>query len=150
MPRATRFTLLLAVILLPALLLGCRNRQTAGFETGPDEPATQAPGRLDRPFGPADPAPAANDAVFVEDDPAMGRDAPVTDEAPPPEVTFSETPPNFAPAGGGITHVIRKGDTLWSLARQYYGDPRRWTDIRDANPGLNPNAMRVGQQIVIP
>lgn len=54
--------------------------------------------------------------------------------------------------GGGRTHVVAKGDTLFSLARKYYNDQRRWRDIYDANRGTisDPNMIRVGQQLVIP
>ncbi len=50
------------------------------------------------------------------------------------------------------THVVRKGDTMISLARQYYGDPDKWTVIRDANREAvpNPDTMAVGVRLVIP
>ncbi len=55
-------------------------------------------------------------------------------------------------AGGGRTHVVSKGDTLYSLARRYYNDQRRWRDIYEANRSSlpDPNMIRVGQTLVIP
>ena len=47
-------------------------------------------------------------------------------------------------------YVVRKGDTLWSIADAYYGDGQRWRDILEANPGLEPTKMRVGQQLILP
>ncbi|NLY42582.1 MAG: LysM peptidoglycan-binding domain-containing protein [Clostridiaceae bacterium] len=44
-------------------------------------------------------------------------------------------------------HTIRPGDTLYQLARSHYTTVGR---ILVANPGINPNNLRIGQQIVIP
>ncbi len=50
------------------------------------------------------------------------------------------------------THTVTKSDTLYALARSYYGDQRRWRDIYDANRAsiADPNKIRVGQRLVIP
>ncbi len=48
------------------------------------------------------------------------------------------------------TYTIRRGDTLWSIAKQTYGDGHRWQDIAAANPGLDPTKLRIGQVIVLP
>jgi len=51
----------------------------------------------------------------------------------------------------GIQYVIRKGDTLRSLAKEFYGDPAKWIAIRDANPKIkNPDALSEGIIIIIP
>ncbi len=56
-----------------------------------------------------------------------------------------------AHAGGGQrTHTIVSGDTFWDLAGAYYGDNNQWMRIRDANPGIDPYALSIGQVIVIP
>lgn len=49
-------------------------------------------------------------------------------------------------------HVVSKRDTLFGIARMYYGDQRRWKDIYAANRNniLDPNMIRVGQRLVIP
>ncbi|MCC7291379.1 MAG: LysM peptidoglycan-binding domain-containing protein [Phycisphaerales bacterium] len=54
--------------------------------------------------------------------------------------------------GGGRTHVVAKGDTLYSLARQYYGNQSKWRDILEANRAQisNPDQIKVGQKLVIP
>ena len=58
------------------------------------------------------------------------------------------TTPSVAPAQN--TYTIQKGDTLWAIATQVYGDGQRWVDIVQANPSLDPATMRVGQEIVLP
>ena len=56
------------------------------------------------------------------------------------------TPP---PATGG-NYTVRQGDTLWSIARNHYGDGQKWKTIVAANPGLTPEKMRIGQTIMLP
>jgi nucleoid-associated protein YgaU len=49
-------------------------------------------------------------------------------------------------------HQVVKNDTLYGLARTYYGDQRRWKDIYEANrPGVSdPNRIHIGQRLLIP
>ncbi|MEK7414303.1 MAG: LysM domain-containing protein, partial [Planctomycetota bacterium] len=57
--------------------------------------------------------------------------------------TEVKTPPQ-------LTHTVVRGETLASIARQKLGDAKRWKDILMANPGLNPAAIRVGQELILP
>lgn len=52
----------------------------------------------------------------------------------------------------GRTHVVRRGDTLWDLARQYLGNPFLWPRIFDANRGVvkDPNLIFPTEQLLIP
>jgi nucleoid-associated protein YgaU len=54
--------------------------------------------------------------------------------------------------GGGRVHVVQKGETLYSLARKYYGNQARWRDIYNANASQlgNPNKLNVGTRLSIP
>jgi nucleoid-associated protein YgaU len=58
---------------------------------------------------------------------------------------------SYASAGSRV-HRVAKGDTLFSLARTYYSDARRWKDIYEANRSQvsNPDRIFVGQELVIP
>ena len=49
-------------------------------------------------------------------------------------------------------HMVVKKDTLYGLARLYYGDQRRWKDIYEANrlAVSDPNKIRIGQRLLIP
>ena len=55
-----------------------------------------------------------------------------------------------AAAIGGGPYTVKKGDTLYSIARSHYGDGKQWQRIAVANPGLEPSKLRVGQTITIP
>ncbi len=60
--------------------------------------------------------------------------------------------PTPAPSAGPRYHTVVRHDTLYGLARRYYGDARRWRDIYEANRNVirDPNQIRVGQRLLIP
>ncbi|ETX02826.1 LysM peptidoglycan-binding domain-containing protein [Candidatus Entotheonella palauensis] len=47
-------------------------------------------------------------------------------------------------------HVVQSGDTLNTIAKQYYVDVRRAKDIARANGIKNPNQIKVGWRLVLP
>jgi hypothetical protein len=49
-------------------------------------------------------------------------------------------------------HVVKPGDTLWDLARQYLNDPFRWPLIYQANKDVvaNPHRIYPAERLVIP
>lgn len=49
-------------------------------------------------------------------------------------------------------HVVRKGDTLWDIARTYFNDPYRWPSIFNANKKIvaNPHWIYPAERLVIP
>ena len=55
-----------------------------------------------------------------------------------------------APEYQMIRYVARKGDTLKSLAKQFYGDAGKWPVIRDANPKFKEQQIPEGTAVVIP
>ncbi|WP_421857250.1 5'-nucleotidase C-terminal domain-containing protein [Oricola sp.] len=55
-----------------------------------------------------------------------------------------------APVVPPRTHVIAKGDNLWDLAKQYYGDAQMWGKLKDGNPDINPKNLPLGAELVIP
>ncbi|MDP6479726.1 MAG: LysM peptidoglycan-binding domain-containing protein [Phycisphaerales bacterium] len=62
------------------------------------------------------------------------------------------SPPTPVPTTGR-THRIGEGDTLTSIASDYYGDSQRWSEIFEANRtalGGNPDRLRVNVVLVIP
>jgi nucleoid-associated protein YgaU len=57
----------------------------------------------------------------------------------------------IAPAQpAGFSYTLKRGDTLWQLSERYLGAGSRWREIRDANPGLKPEALPIGKDIWIP
>lgn len=49
------------------------------------------------------------------------------------------------------THIVKRGDTLWGLAKKYYGNGSLYPKIVSANPKIkNPNLIIDGWELVIP
>ena len=81
--------------------------------------------------------------------------SPVPSPAASPVVVPASSPQPTAAAaeGPGETHTVGEGDTLASLAQQYYEDSGLWRKIYDANKdaiGENPDSIKIGQALKIP
>lgn len=53
----------------------------------------------------------------------------------------------------GTTYVVKEGDCLWNIAKQFYGNGASYTDIYNANKdvvGADPNLIYAGQVLTIP
>jgi hypothetical protein len=48
------------------------------------------------------------------------------------------------------THLVKRGDTLSSIANEFYGNPRLWRVIAETNGLDNPLAVQPGQALSIP
>jgi 5'-nucleotidase len=74
----------------------------------------------------------------------------VTSEASTVSTTpmMSTTP--AIPLIGDKTHTVRKGETLFSIAKATYGTGKDWKKIVAANPGLSPSKLKVGQVLAMP
>lgn len=64
--------------------------------------------------------------------------------------TRASIAPGAAEAGACALYTIRAGDTLWAIAERLLGDGAEWVRILEANPGIDPDALQVGRQLVIP
>jgi nucleoid-associated protein YgaU len=51
---------------------------------------------------------------------------------------------------GSGNYTVKKGDTLFSIAKSRYGNGNQYTKIVAANPGLSPQTLKAGQTINIP
>jgi 5'-nucleotidase len=82
---------------------------------------------------------------------ATYQPAPVPTPAAPiaTDATATATP-TATSATAGNTHVVKHGETLYSIAKASYGDGKQWQKIASANPGVSPSSLKVGQTLVIP
>ena len=107
---------------------GASSRGAAGDEVIGGGPATPAvPGIGSRPVG----------GVTSPTTPASsGSDGPA-----PPAATGTPTV---------LRYRVQRGDTLWLIARRFYGDPAAYTIIAEANGLSDPHRLEVGQELLLP
>lgn len=48
------------------------------------------------------------------------------------------------------TYTIKKGDTLYSIAKKYLGNGNRYTDILKLNPNIKADNLQIGATIKLP
>jgi nucleoid-associated protein YgaU len=68
----------------------------------------------------------------------------------PREPTGTESPRRLPPREGPRRHKIVEGDSMWSLAEDYYDNGGLWQRIAEANPEVDPSRLKLGQMLVIP
>jgi len=98
-------------------------------------------------YGNADQGGAVSDGGYVAPAPDYASTS-YTAPAPAPAPSYSAPAPAPAPSysGGGSSHTVAAGDTLFSLSRRYGTSV---TAIKSAN-GLNSDLIRVGETLTIP
>ncbi len=47
-------------------------------------------------------------------------------------------------------YLVQPGDTFTSIAVTVYGEHQRWIDLKEANPSVNPKALKPGQILNVP
>lgn len=67
----------------------------------------------------------------------------------PRATTPPATPVSGPPPGGGV-YLVQKGDVLGTIAQKTLGSSKRWKEIQDLNPGLDPRKLHVGARLKLP
>ena len=49
-----------------------------------------------------------------------------------------------------VTYVVEPGDSLWRIAKKFYGDGGRYSHLIEGNPKLQENVLLPGEEIIIP
>jgi nucleoid-associated protein YgaU len=73
--------------------------------------------------------------------------------ASPATASASATPTTASAAVAGDTYEVQSGDTLLSIAEQFYADNSQWRRIYDANKdviGSDPDKLKLGMKLTIP
>lgn len=130
-----------------ALTLGPADASTTGVTAG-STPGTFAAGTTTS-AGPATTPTATANASPTSPKPVVPTGSTTTGR--PVTVDFDPRTVVAEPAtAGSRSYVIKSGDTLEAIARAQLGDGQKWRQIASANPGINPNNLKVGQSITIP
>jgi LysM repeat protein len=120
------------LVIAPLLIQGCKRENT-------DAPSTQTTSDTAQPT----PAPATNDTTVSA---APQATNPVVAQQSTPQPTI-EPQPTPAPAPQATEYVIVRGDTLDSIHKKFSVSVKA---IEDANPGIVPTKLHVGQKIQVP
>lgn len=79
---------------------------------------------------------------FRTQNPATNSQNPTIENSQLTEATASGSLP--------VTHIVQKGETLWSIAQTYYASGFNYVDIAKANNISNPGTIEIGQKLTIP
>ncbi len=87
--------------------------------------------------------------VTVQESPAPAQD---TSAPSQPQTVAVEKERDTSTAPQAKTYTVKKGDTLWAIAKKYYGAGAQYSKIYEANTDKisNPNLIYVGQVLTIP
>jgi nucleoid-associated protein YgaU len=85
--------------------------------------------------------------LLIPPAPAPKREAPVADTGAAGVIRDTST----AVGAGEEIYTVKRGDAgFWGISEKVYGAGKYYALIRDANPNLNPNALKPGTKIIIP
>ncbi len=127
--------MIFAIVIMAGLAAGCTTYNKPQTSMAPSPLDVTAP-------GPAMPEPVTS----YTPSPAPTLAAPDTVMPAPATPAYSTA----ATGATGSTYVVKKGDTLYRIARERYGDGKQWQRIASANPGVSPQSLKVGQNLIIP
>jgi LysM repeat protein len=65
-------------------------------------------------------------------------------------ITSRSTTTSPKPKKTSKTYTVKSGDTLWAIAKKYYGDGAKYKTIAEANKLSNPNLIYPNQKLIIP
>jgi nucleoid-associated protein YgaU len=94
---------------------------------------------MDLPLPPAVASETSNDSMVL-----MASGTIATTSNPDPDPVAS------TPVGAGTRYTVKSGDSLSSIAQDWFGTSSSWTLIATANPSLDPDRLVIGQVLILP
>lgn len=128
-----------------------RSRRPASSRRAHIEPTPAGYG--DTPSTPASTAHRDSPRVLRHVEPPSQHAAQYSQPTPPPSDTYVAPPAEAPPPDSSIrVYHVQRGDTLWSLAKRFYGDSKHWRRILAANRNRvpDPRNLPVGIKLIIP
>lgn len=153
-----KFALTLMMVMMFCVVIGCESTEKAETEeVAPPASASSNERAVVETSGvePVGSSSTSTEVIYVE---PTTTTAPTTTSTPQ-STAFPGPQPHGIPMGPGPVldnaqpggaYIIKKGDTLFSIAKRVYGDGSKWREIQAANPGIVPTKLRIGQQITLP
>jgi nucleoid-associated protein YgaU len=135
-------TLVLVVLAVTFLVMGCAKKREELPQPEPGELATTAPtpAVVEKPAVVETPPPPVTPRIE-----RPGTTKPII-EKPVIERPFVEKP------AASSTYTVKKGDSLSTISKHFYGDQKFWKRIYDANKDKikDANKLKVGTVLTIP
>jgi len=158
LPPRERSTLFFKVLLVIAvhvvvfggiLMQGCKPTPSAD-KTKPDDSTSASTAPMSQPGGdlpPVTPTPPPTSPTTPPGTPLPGTPPPLTPT--PIAITQPPAPPPTAPptTTGGSVYVVAHGDILASIAKK---NGVTLKALEEANPGVDPKKLKIGQKLQIP
>ncbi len=127
---------IVVVIVSTILLLSFVNNKNANKNKKQDVPVAKV----------ANSSPTANPTASVS---AVAKKS--TPTLTPAKATSTPTPAKVAKeVVKGEVYVVKKGDSLWTIAEKIYKSGYNWVDIARVNKLSNPDAIEAGSKLVLP
>jgi LysM repeat protein len=123
------------LVITPLLIQGCSKKDNSD-QTNNNQPVDTSM---------AAPAPDTNTPPPLP--PVASNTAPTTSGSPVVTAPPPEPPPQPPAAPETHEYVITRGDTYYSIAKKF---SLKMSDIKAANPSVNPAKLKVGQKIELP
>lgn len=124
--------------------------QPVGSPVGAGDAPAESPSGVT----PVVPAPSSDPASPSDkgptNPPTTSPTSPATRPTPPtpPATTRPSTPRSTPPAY--TSYTVQSGDTMTSIAEEWFGDANLWDLIAKANPLVDPQRLKVGQVLNLP
>lgn len=127
--------------------------EEAGSAAEPDRREPASPGSVPAAGGPTNPQTAIHNPHSVQpagpDSGAANAYRPQPATSALPDLTVYERDEKIETTR---FHIVRRGDTLSAISRQYYGTPNSWQKILAANQEIikDPDKIAPGTKLIIP
>lgn len=131
------------LVITPLLIQGCSKKDTD--QSGNNQPVDTGAAAATTPDS-NQPPPLPQVASNTAPDNTTSNATTTANPVPPAEPTPAVPPPP-PPAPPATEYVITKGDTYYSIAKKF---GVKMSEIKAANPSVNPSKLKVGQKIELP
>lgn len=74
----------------------------------------------------------------------------VVSPTPTPAKQVADQPAQKLISIEGTRYIVQKGDHLWKIATEAYGDGYKWVEIARENKLKNPNIIHPGNELILP
>lgn len=147
--RLTVFAILAihVVLLFVLLIAGCNKQAQTDTASNPDTGLPPIPPAPEWPTQPTSPPPlqATQDFTQIPPVPPPAGTQELVHTTPPPLPT-TVVPPEPA-FNSLVEHTVAKGESFYTLGKKYNVG---YKAIAEANPGINPNRLKIGDKVKIP